>query len=172
MANALTLPHILEITFDSLTAVVGVVVLLLALRVAPTLTLFAHRRALWISIGAAALIVASQLAEVWADFSRLSTLKDAAGDFAELLAICPVGLGLRLMSRAEKEEISFLRRAANVDDLTGLGSRSFFHRAAGRRIELYGDTVCPSPAPCLMWTTSRPTTTAMGTGQAIKPCAA
>jgi len=66
MANALTLPHILEITFDSLTAVVGVVVLLLALRVAPTLTLFAHRRALWISIGAAALIVASQMAEVWA----------------------------------------------------------------------------------------------------------
>jgi hypothetical protein len=34
--------------------------------VAPTLTLFAHRRALWISIGAAALIVASQMAEVWA----------------------------------------------------------------------------------------------------------
>jgi diguanylate cyclase (GGDEF)-like protein len=137
MANALTLPHILEITFDSLTAVVGVVVLLLALRVAPTLTLFAHRRALWISIGAAALIVASQMAEVWADFSRLSTLKDAAGDCAELLAICSVGLALRLMSRAEKEEISFLRRAANVDDLTGLGSRSFLHRAAGRRIELY-----------------------------------
>jgi diguanylate cyclase (GGDEF)-like protein len=137
MANALTLPHILEITFDSLTAAVGVVVLLLALRVAPTLTLFAHRRALWISIGAATLIVASQVAEVWADFSRLSTLKDAVGDCAELLAICSVGLALRLMSRAEKEEISFLRRAANVDDLTGLGSRSFFHRAAGRRIELY-----------------------------------
>jgi diguanylate cyclase (GGDEF)-like protein len=137
MVNASTLPHILELTFDSLTAVVGVVVLLLALRVAPTLTLFAHRRALWISIGAATLIVASQLAEVWADFSRLSTLKDAVGDCAELLAICSVGLGLRLMSRAEKEEISFLRSAANVDDLTGLGSRSYFHRAAGRRIELY-----------------------------------
>jgi len=137
MVNASTLPHILELTFDSLTAVVGVVVLLLALRVAPTLTLFAHRRALWISIGAATLIVASQLAEVWADFSRLSTLKDAVGDCAELLAICSVGLGLRLMSRAEKEEISFLRSAANVDDLTGLGSRSYFHRAAGRRIGLY-----------------------------------
>jgi diguanylate cyclase (GGDEF)-like protein len=137
MANTLALPHILEITFDSLTAVVGVVVLLLALRVAPTLTLSAHRRALWIAIGAAAWIVASQMAEVWADFSRLSTLKDAAGDCAELLAICSVGLALHLMSRAEKEEISFLRRAANVDDLTGVGSRSFFHRAAGRRIELY-----------------------------------
>jgi predicted signal transduction protein with EAL and GGDEF domain len=143
MANALTLPHILEITFDSLTAAAGVVVLLLALRVAPTLTLFAHRRALWISIGAATLIVASQLAEVWADFSRLSTLKDAVGDCAELLAICPVGLGLRLMSRAEKEEISFLRSAANVDDLTGLGSRSYFHRVAGRRIELYGGNGLP-----------------------------
>src|SRR5215212_768779 len=137
MVNALTSPHILELTFDSLTAAVGVVVLILALRVAPTLTLFAHRRVLWISIGAAALIVVSQLAEVWGDFSRLSTLKDAAGDCAELLAISAVGLALHQMGRAEKEEISFLRRVANVDNLTGLGSRSFFHRAAGRRIELY-----------------------------------
>jgi diguanylate cyclase (GGDEF)-like protein len=30
-----------------------------------------------------------------------------------------------------------LRRAANVDHLTGLASRSFFHRAGERRIELY-----------------------------------
>jgi hypothetical protein len=44
MVNALALPHILEITFDALTAAVGIVVILLALRVAPTLTLFAHRR--------------------------------------------------------------------------------------------------------------------------------
>jgi diguanylate cyclase (GGDEF)-like protein len=137
MASALTLPHVFEITFDALTAAVGAVVILLALRVAPTLTLSAHRRALQISISAAVLIEAAQMAEVWADFSRLSTLGDAAADFAELVAICSVGLALHLMSRAENEEVSSLRRAANVDDLTGLGSRSFFHRAAERRIELY-----------------------------------
>ena len=137
MADALTLPHILEFTFDSLTVGAGAVVLLLALRVAPTLKLFAHRRILWISIGAAALIVVSQAVEVWADFSRLSTLRDAAGDCAELLAVCTLGLGLRMIGRAEKEEVSFLRSAANVDDLTGLRSRSYFRRAATRRIDLY-----------------------------------
>src|ERR687889_1116146 len=137
MADALTLPHILEFTFDSLTVGAGAVVLLLALRVAPTLKLFAHRRILWISLGAAALIVVSQAVEVWADFSRLSTLRDAAGDCAELLAVCTLGLGLRMIGRAEKEEVSFLRSAANMDDLTGLRSRSYFRRAATRRIDLY-----------------------------------
>jgi diguanylate cyclase (GGDEF)-like protein len=143
MANAPPLPDILEITFDSLTVAAGVVVLLLALRVASTLTLSAHRRALRISVAAAILIVGANMAEVWADFSRLSTLKDVAGDLAELLAICSVGIALRLISRAEKDEISFLRRAANVDALTGLGSRSFFHRAAKRRIELYRSNGLP-----------------------------
>ena len=137
MGDVLTLPHIFETSFDALTAVVGVIVILLALRVAPTLTLSAHRRALQISIVAAALITSAQMAEVWADFSRLSTIEDAAADLAELAAISAVGLALRLMSRAEKEEISSLRRAADVDDLTGLSSRSFFRRAAERRIELY-----------------------------------
>jgi diguanylate cyclase (GGDEF)-like protein len=137
MADALTLPHILEFAFDSLTVAAGVVVLLLALRVAPTLRLFAHRRILWISIGAAALIVVSQAVEVWADFSRLSTLRDAVGDCAELLAVCTLGLALFMIGRAEKEEVTFLRRAANVDDLTGLRSRSYFRRAAARRMDLY-----------------------------------
>jgi hypothetical protein len=133
MANVLTLLHVLETSFDALTAAVGVIVIVLALRVAPTLTLSAHRRALRISIVAAAFIVAAHIAEVWADFSRLSTFEDAAADLAELVVITAVGLALRLMDRAEKEEISSLRRAAGVDDLTSLSSRSFFHRAAERR---------------------------------------
>jgi diguanylate cyclase (GGDEF)-like protein len=137
MANALTLPDILDFTFDALTAAVGVIVIVMAVRVTLTLTLSAHRRALRISIVAAAFIVGAQMVEVWADFSRLNTLEDVAGDFAELVAICFVGLALRLMSRGEKEEISSLRRAANVDHLTGLASRSFFHRAGERRMELY-----------------------------------
>jgi diguanylate cyclase (GGDEF)-like protein len=137
MSNALALPHIFEITFDALTAVVGGLVILLALRVAPALTLSAHRLALRISIAAAVLIIAAQIAEVWADFSRLSTIKDAVADVAELISASFVGLVLHLISRAEKEEISYLRRVADVDHLTGLVSRSFFHRAAERRIEIY-----------------------------------
>src|SRR5215208_1799613 len=133
MANALASPHIFEIAFDALTAAVGSLALLLALRVAPGLTLSSHRLAIRISIVAAVLIVAAQLAEVLADFSRLSTIEDAA----ELIAVCFVGLALHQIGRAEKGEISSLRRAANVDHLTGLVSRSYFHRAAERRIELY-----------------------------------
>jgi hypothetical protein len=53
MANALASPHIFEIAFDALTAAVGGLVILLALRVAPALTLSAHRLALRISIVAA-----------------------------------------------------------------------------------------------------------------------
>jgi diguanylate cyclase (GGDEF)-like protein len=137
MANALALPHIFEIAFDALTAAVGGLVILLALRVAPALTLSAHRLALRVSIVAAVLITAAQMAEVLAVFSRLSTLEDAVADVAELIAVGFVGLALHQIGRAEKEEIAPLRRAADVDHLTGLVSRSFFHRAAERRIELY-----------------------------------
>jgi diguanylate cyclase (GGDEF)-like protein len=107
------------------------------LRVAPALTLSSHRLALRISIVAAVLIIAAQMAEVVADFSRVSTIEDAAADVAELISVCFVGLALHLIGRAEKVEISSLRRAADVDHLTGLVSRSYFHRAAERRIELY-----------------------------------
>jgi diguanylate cyclase (GGDEF)-like protein len=137
MAHVLASPHIFEIAFDALTAAVGGLVILVALRVAPALTLSAHRLALRISIVAAVLITAAQLAEVLAVFSRLSTVEEAAADVAELIAVCFVGLALHQMGRAEEEEISPLRRAADVDHLTGLVSRSYFHRAAERRIELY-----------------------------------
>jgi len=137
MANVLASPHVFEIAFDALTAAVGGLVIHLALRVGPALTLSAHRLALRISIVAAVLITAAQLAEVLAVFSRLSTVEDAAADVAELIAVGFVGLALHQMGRAEREEISPLRRAADVDHLTGLVSRSFFHRAAERRIELY-----------------------------------
>jgi diguanylate cyclase (GGDEF)-like protein len=137
MDITLPLQNILELAFHVLTATVGTVVIVLGLRVTSTLTLSAHRRALWISFGAVALIVASNLARVWADFSGRSTFKDVGGAVAELVAVCSVGLAVRLLDRAEKEEVSPLRREANMDDLTGLGNRSFFHRAAQRRMELY-----------------------------------
>lgn len=137
MANALHLQNILELAFSVLTAAVGIVVIVKGLRVTSRLTLSTHRRALWICFGAVALIVVSNLARVWADFSRISTFKDVGGAVAELVAVCSVGWAVRLLDRAEKEEVSSLRREANMDELTGLGNRSFFHRAAKRRMELY-----------------------------------
>ena len=142
MANTLSLQHILELTFNVLTAAVGIVVIILGLRITSTLTLH-HRRALWISFGAVALIVASNMATVWANFSRISTFKDVGGAVAELVAVCSVGWAVRLLNRAEKEEVSSLRREANIDELTGLGNRSFFHRAAQRRMELYERNALP-----------------------------
>jgi diguanylate cyclase (GGDEF)-like protein len=135
--------HILELTFNVLTAAVGVVVIILGLRITSTLTLSTHRRALWISFGAVALIVASNMATVWANFSRISTFKDVGGAVAEMVAVCSVGWAVRLLNRAEKEEVSSLRREANTDGLTGLGNRSFFHRAAQRRMELYERNALP-----------------------------
>lgn len=137
MANTLPSQHILELTFDVLTAAVGIVVIILGLRIKSTLSLSTHRRALWISFGAVALIVASNIATVWANLSRISTFKHIGAAFAELVAVCSVGWAVRLLDRAEKEEVSSLRREANMDELTGLGNRSFFHRAAKRRMELY-----------------------------------
>jgi diguanylate cyclase (GGDEF)-like protein len=143
MANALHLQNILELAFSVLTAAVGIVVIVLGLRVTSGLTLSTHRRALWICFGAVALIVVSNLARVWADFSRISTFKDVGGAVAELVAVCSVGWAVRLLDRAEKEEVSSLRREANMDELTGLGNRSFFHRAAERRMELYERNALP-----------------------------
>jgi diguanylate cyclase (GGDEF)-like protein len=143
MANTLPLQHILELALNLLTAAVGIGVIILGLRITSTLSLSTHRRALWISFGAVALIVASNMAGVWANFSRISTFKDVGGAVAELVAVCSVGWAVRLLDRAEKEEVSPLRREANMDELTGLGNRSFFHRAAQRRMELYERNALP-----------------------------
>ena len=130
------LPQILEVGFQLLSVAVGVIVLLLALRIAPTLTLSSHRHTMRIFIIAAIVVVSSEFVGVLAPLFRASTFADVAEEFAELVAISSVGLALYLMNRAEREEIASLRRSANVDELTNLSSRSYFHRAASRRLEL------------------------------------
>jgi len=143
------LPHLLEVGFEVLSAVAGIVVILLALRIAPTLTLFAHRLAMQIFVIAAFVVVLSEVAGLAASLLRsMSTFADVAEDFAALLALSSVGFALHLMHRAEREEISALRRSANVDELTNLSSRSFFRRAAARRVELSNKNNLP--LVCLM----------------------
>src|SRR5829696_6110829 len=100
--------------------------ILLALRIAPTLTLFAHRLAADLRF-VAVMVVLSEVTGLVASLLRsMSTFADVVEDFAELLALSSVGLALHLMNRAEREEVSALRRSANVDALTNLSSRSFF----------------------------------------------
>jgi diguanylate cyclase (GGDEF)-like protein len=133
--ESLTLHQILEAVFGLLGAAVGVIVIVLALHVASVLTLFAHKRALRIVVGAALLVVAAELIGVLGPLFRASTFTDVVEELAELVAISSGGLVLYVMSRSEREELALLRHSAEVDDLTGLSSRPFFNRAAARRIE-------------------------------------
>ena len=128
-------PRVLEIGFDSLSAAAGLFVVAMALRVASGLTLSAHRQAMRVLAAAAVVVVASEIIGVAAALTRPSTFTDAAGEFAELVAISAAAAVLHYLSRVKREEISPLRRSADVDELTGLGSRSYFERAAGRRVE-------------------------------------
>jgi PleD family two-component response regulator len=50
---------------------------------------------------------------------------------------------LHYLGRAERDEVSSLKRSAEVDKLTGLSTRSFFERAAARRIEQAKDNGTP-----------------------------
>ncbi len=134
--DSLSLLQFLEAGFGLLSAAAGIFVILLALRLASGLTLSWHERAMRVLVAAAILVVVSELAGVLGPFFRTSTLADIVEEFAELVAISSGGVALYLISRAEREEISSLRRFANSDDLTGLSRRSYLRRAAARRIEL------------------------------------
>jgi diguanylate cyclase (GGDEF)-like protein len=136
MRELLTVPRILELGFNLLGVGAGIAVIVVALRVGATFTLLAHRRVMRLLVATAILIVASEGVGIMASLSGPSTLSDAAEEFAELVAIGAASVTLLFMSRAERDEISALRHCADVDNLTGLSSRSFFHRAAARRIEL------------------------------------
>src|SRR5829696_3781625 len=107
----------------------------MALRVASAFTLSAHRQAMRVLADAALIVVASEVIGVTAALTGTSTFTDAAEEFAELVAILAAAVVLHYLGRVEREEISPLRRSADVDELTGLSSRSFFERAAGRRVE-------------------------------------
>lgn len=145
---SLTLVDIIEVGLQVLSVVAGGVVVFAALRIRPKLRLSSHRIALVIFFAAAIVILGSEVVGVYASLFRPSTLADVAEEFAGLVAICSVGLGLSLIGRAEHKEIAPLRRSANLDKLTGLANRAFFRRAANRRIELAKNF--GTPLSCIM----------------------
>ena len=135
MMELLNLPRILEVSFGLLNATTGIVVLLLARRIAPTLTLYMHQRAMQILVIIAGLIVLSEFVGILQPFFRSSTFADVAEELAELLAISSGGFALYLMSRARRGRL-FEAIGGHGRPLTGVSSRAFFRRAAVRRIEL------------------------------------
>jgi diguanylate cyclase (GGDEF)-like protein len=143
MGEFFAAPRVMEIGFDLLSVAAGLFVVARALRVASAFTLSAHRQALRVLAAAAVIIVASEIIGIVSALTGPSTLTDAAEEFAELVAISAAAAVLHYLSRVEREEISSLRRSADVDELTGLSSRSFFERAAGRRLEQARDSGTP-----------------------------
>jgi diguanylate cyclase (GGDEF)-like protein len=143
MGEFLTAPRLLEIGFDTLSAGAGIFVVAMALRVASSLTLSAHRRAMGVLAAAAVVVVASEIIGVASALNGPSTFTDVAEEFAEFVAVAAAAGALHYLYRVEREEISPLRRSANVDGLTGLGSRSFFERAGRRRVEQAMDNGTP-----------------------------
>jgi diguanylate cyclase (GGDEF)-like protein len=135
METLLSAPKLLEIGFGTLSAATALFVVATALRVASSFTLSAHRRAMRVLSGAAVVVVAAEIVGVAAALTRPSTLTDAAGEFSEFVAVAATAAVLHYLYRVERDEIQPLRRSANVDSLTGVGSRSFFERAARRRVE-------------------------------------
>ena len=135
MEEFFSVPKLLEIGFNTLSAATALFVVATALRVASSFTLSAHRRAMQVLAAASVVVVASEVVGVGAALTRPSTLTDAAGEFAEFVAVAAAAAVLHYLYRVEREEIQPLRRSADVDGLTGVGSRSFFERAARRRVE-------------------------------------
>ncbi len=143
MGELFAAPRVLEIGFDSLSIAAGLFVVAMALRVASAFTLSAHSQAMRVLAAAAVIVVVSEIIGIAAALRGASTLTDAAEEFAELVAISAAAAVLHYLSRVEREEISPLRRSADVDELTRLSSRSFFERAAGRRVEQAMDNRTP-----------------------------
>jgi GGDEF domain-containing protein len=135
MMESLTLHHLLEITFGLLGAITGGIVFFLALRIAPTLTLSSHQRVLRILAVISLLIVVSELIGVVTPFFRESALIYVFEELVELVLIVFGAIVLYFVGYAELKEIAPLRQSSEVDDLTGLSSRSYFRRAAMRRME-------------------------------------
>jgi diguanylate cyclase (GGDEF)-like protein len=135
MEEFFSVPKLLEIGFNTLSAATALFVVATALRVASSFTLSAHRRAMRVLAAASVVVVASEVVGVGAALTRPSTLTDAASEFAEFVAVAAAAAVLHYLYRVEREEIQPLRRSADVDGLTGVGSRSFFERAARRRVE-------------------------------------
>jgi diguanylate cyclase (GGDEF)-like protein len=135
MMEALTLHHLLEISFGLLGVITGGIVFFLALRIVPTLTLSSHQRVLHILAIISLLIVISELIGVVVPFFRESALIYVFEELVELVLILFGAIVLYFVGYAELKEIAPLRQSAEADDLTGLSSRSYFSRVAVRRIE-------------------------------------
>ena len=132
-----------EALADMISALVGLVVILFARPMVPSLSLFLHRRALQaFLLGAAFFVLSELIAAFEATFgsSDTTTLFEDAAEFSVMVCLA---VAVYAIYRSEREEVAALRRSATTDDLTTLWNRSFFRRAAMRRLALSRENNLP-----------------------------
>ena len=118
--------------------IVGIVMILIALRFTYTLSLPSQRRALRLLLFAGGFFVVTEFLSganhLWLGgilSEQTIALLDEASD---LTVIIFFGLVFYLLNRSDRSEVALLRLSADVDRMTGLYNYNFFQRAATRRI--------------------------------------
>ena len=132
-----------EVLMDVTSAVVGLVVIVFARPMVPGLSLFLHRRALQVFLLGAAFFVLSELVAAFEAGFGANGATVLVEDVAEGLVMVCLAVAVYSIYRSEREEIAALRRSATTDDLTTLSNRSFFRRAASRRLALSRENSLP-----------------------------
>ena len=132
-----------EVLMDVTSAVVGLVVIVFARPMVPGLSLFLHRRALQVFLLGAAFFVLSELVAAFEAGFGANGATVLVEDVAEGLVMVCLAVAVYSIYRSEREEIAALRRSATTDDLTTLSNRSFFRRAASRRLALSRESSLP-----------------------------
>lgn len=112
----------------------------LVLWILPSMSFSLHRRALLLFFIAAALFCVGEataaLEGLLAEDVAGITISVLIYDVSQVLLVVCVILGAYSLFKAEQNEVSSLRRAADVDELTAMNNRAFFREAAVRRIDL------------------------------------
>ena len=132
-----------EAVADVMSALVGLVVILFARPMVPRLSLSLHRRALQVFLLGASFFVLSELIAAFEAYFGANGATVVAEDASELLVMVCLAVAVYFIYRSEREEIAALRRSATTDDLTTLSNRSFFRRAAARRLALSRENSLP-----------------------------
>lgn len=145
MVWAIETATLIELISEGVSVVVGAIVFFVVRRVIPVFGFLLHRRAMRMILISALFF---SLAEILAGFQLFSGLGTSLiavviEDVLEVLVIVLVGMAVVTLYRSEREEVTSLRRSADLDDLTVLPNRAFFRRAAERRFLLSRENGIP-----------------------------
>jgi len=145
MVWALETGTLIELISELVSVVAGALVFFVVRRVIPGFGFLLHRRAMRMILIAALVFSLAELLAGFQLFSGLGTSLVAVvvEDVLEVLVIVLAGLAVVTLYRSEREEVTSLRRSADLDDLTVLPNRAFFRCAAERRFLLSRENAIP-----------------------------